>query len=374
MKIAFCTDGIFPLSIGGMQKHSYNLVKHLAQLGVWIDLYYFIPQDKENILLFSEEEMKYINPIIVDYPKIRKIPGGYLLSEYLYSRNIFAALKKQSKTDFIYAQGFTSWNFPKKFKNRTKIGLNLHGFEMFQMSASLTENYKKKLLQIPAESSIKKAEYIFSFGEKFVQLLESIHIPKSKQIVFFNGIDQNWLKKDSITNQKITTLLFVGRYETRKGIEILNQSIKQLIREQIDFRFLFAGSIPQDKQIADSNIQYLGLISTEEKIMEIYGKSDILVVPSLSEGMPTVILEAMAQGLAVIATDVGAVRAMVSPENGILIQPGNYKELEISIKNMISLSTEEIKLKKQNSLNKVAQHFTWTQIAQKHIDFFQSIK
>ncbi len=58
MKLSFLTDGIFPLSIGGMQKHSYNLVKHLAQLGIQIDLYYFIPPNKENIL-----RLNYINNI-----------------------------------------------------------------------------------------------------------------------------------------------------------------------------------------------------------------------------------------------------------------------------------------------------------------------
>lgn len=153
--------------------------------------------------------MKYINPIHVDYPKIRKIPGGYLLSEYIYSRNIFKLLKTQVKTDFIYAQGFTSWAFPKKFKDRRKIGLNLHGFEMFQMSNSGSENLKKKLLQIPAKSSIIKADYIFSFGEKFEQLFDNIRIPKQKQIVFHNGIADNWLKKYSITNQGIRTFIFV---------------------------------------------------------------------------------------------------------------------------------------------------------------------
>ena len=50
-------------------------------------------------------------------------------------------------------------------------------------------------------------------------------------------------------------------------------------------------------------------------------------MPSLSEGMPTVILEAMARGKAVIATDVGAVSELVSEENGVLIQAGSVEEL-----------------------------------------------
>lgn len=72
-------------------------------------------------------------------------------------------------------------------------------------------------------------------------------------------------------------------------------------------------------------------------MMKFYSQSDVLVVPSFSEGMPTVILEAMAQNLAIIGTDVGAVRAMVSMENGFLITPGNVNELTLTIKKIIEM-------------------------------------
>ena len=65
--------------------------------------------------------------------------------------------------------------------------------------------------------------------------------------------------------------------------------------------------------------------------------SDVLVVPSLSEGMPTVILEAMARGKAVIATDVGAVSDLVSEEEWCVdSEPGSVEELSTgALANMI---------------------------------------
>jgi glycosyltransferase involved in cell wall biosynthesis len=114
-------------------------------------------------------------------------------------------------------------------------------------------------------------------------------------------------------------------------------SLNLLIQENNNFKFLFVVPIPTERQIHDTRIQYLGSISSEIQMMKFYSQSDVLVVPSFSEGMPTVILEAMAQNLAIIGTDVGAVRAMVSMENGFLITPGNVNELTLTIKKIIEM-------------------------------------
>lgn len=294
MKIAFLTAGIFPSKLGGMQKHSYNLVKHLAQLKIEIDLYYFVPTGSKDSHLFSEEELQYISFIKIEYPKIPKIPGQYFLQEYFYSKRVYNALKKRPKVNFIYSQGFTAWRFQIK-KLHTPLGVNLHGFEMFQMSSAKIENLKKKLLQIPAKVCTQKANFVFSFGAKFNSLLKEINIPNAKQNTFFNGISESWIRKEVTKFNQTRVFLFVGRYEVRKGIDILNLVLQKLIEEDYDFKFIFIGPIPKEKQIIDKRIKYTGPIYDEEKIKEYYQAADVYVLPSLSEGMPTVILEAMAR-------------------------------------------------------------------------------
>lgn len=371
MKIAFLTDGIFPTIIGGMQKHSYYLVKYFAQKQVFIDLYYFVPKEKDDLLKFSDDELKYITPIKLNYPEIPNIPGQYVIQEYFYSKKIFTELNKREKVDFIYSQGFTSWAFPKKVN--IPIGLNLHGFEMFQITKSKKENLKKRLLQLPAKQSYKKADYIFSFGAKFNKLLSGLNIPERKQKIFYNGISNDWINTNITKTSNVRTFLFVGRYEIRKGIDILNKVIESLIADKLNFKFIFVGPIPKEKQIINSRIDYKGSISSEIEIKKIYEEADVYVLPSLSEGMPTVILEAMASGLAIIGTNVGAVSHTVSPDNGILINPNNQLELEQSIKKMIFLSDENINVMKTNSLNKVKENFTWDIIANNYIQFFNEI-
>ena len=89
--------------------------------------------------------------------------------------------------------------------------------------------------------------------------------------------------------------------------------------------------------------------------------------------MPTVILEAMASGLAVIATDVGAVSEMVSEQNGWLISPGNTHQLRQALLNAIHASDEELTNKKIKSQFIVREHFTWDKVIQKTIETIQTI-
>ncbi len=90
---------------------------------------------------------------------------------------------------------------------------------------------------------------------------------------------------------------------------------------------------------------------------------DVLVCPSHSEGMPNVILEGMARGLAILATDVGAVEFIVSESNGIIIPPLNQKSLEDAIVSFCNLPKEDLLKLKVNSFNKIQNEYLWDKIA-----------
>ncbi|MGB0418765.1 MAG: glycosyltransferase family 4 protein, partial [Opitutales bacterium] len=75
--------------------------------------------------------------------------------------------------------------------------------------------------------------------------------------------------------------------------------------------FVFIGPIPKEKQLDLPWVQYRGSVSDQDALKAELDQGDVLVCPSYSEGMPTVILEAMARGLAIVATDVGATCELV---------------------------------------------------------------
>ena len=151
MQIALITDGIWPYVLGGMQKHSFYLCKYLAQNKVNIHLFHYNKSnfDINKLEFFSDEERKYIQSSIVDFPKSVYFPGNYLYNSYKHSRLIFEIIKPTlSNYDFIYTKGFTGWYLinQKKIKSIScpPIGVKFHGYEMFQPSP----NFKTKLQNV----------------------------------------------------------------------------------------------------------------------------------------------------------------------------------------------------------------------------------
>ena len=126
--------------------------------------------------------------------------------------------------------------------------------------------------------------------------------------------------------------------------------------------------MPLKLKIKSPYIKYYGELRDAEQIKKIIQEHDVLVCPSWSEGFPNVILEAMANGLGIIVTNVGAVSSLVNNENGLLISANDKTSLQSSIKEAINLNQSELDKKKLNSLQKISTQFNWDVIIKILID------
>lgn len=368
MRIALLTDAIFPNVIGGIQKHSYYLVKYLAKEAYHVDVYHsHINLDTSWDKYFSVKELKYINFIDFEYPRNTRFPGHYIYSSFKLSKLYYEHLK-QSKYDIIYAQGFTGWYALIKEPFKKNMITNLHGLEMFQFTINLKNRLEQMLLKIPSSFIIKKSNKQISLGGKLTNILYQNGAKPQSVVELPNGIDSNWIINDSAFKSENSTqrikFVFIGRYERRKGIEEFHEVIQKTI-DILNYEVNFIGPIPEEKQFKHHKVTYLGTIMESDKIKEILINSDILVCPSYSEGMPTVILEAMACGCAIIATDVGANSTIVNSDNGWLFEGDIVSNLHTAILAAMSCSSEEIILKKQQSIQKVSENFTWEKVIYK---------
>ena len=108
------------------------------------------------------------------------------------------------------------------------------------------------------------------------------------------------------------------------------------------------------------NVFYHGLIEETKIITNILDEMDILICPSYSEGMPNVILESMARGLAIIATDVGASSLLVDDKVGWLMDSKNIaSNLLKSIRNTMKINDSRLLKMKKESINRINQKFNW---------------
>lgn len=376
MKISLLTDGIHPYVIGGMQRHSFYLAKYLAGNKIEIDLYHFNQSkyDISKLEFFSDDEKKYINSFVIEFPSFGKMPGHYLRESYEYSCRIFNAFQKKSRTDFICAKGFSAWKLLEEKRKGYKcapVGVKFHGMNMFQKPPSFRGRLEQFMFRPAVKFNLKNADYVFSYGGKITDVIHKIGIPDSKIIEVPAGIEKKWLTENIKQSDTVRKFLFVGRYERLKGVEELTKAIL-CIKNKFEFEFHFVGSIPEKFKITGKKIYYHGIISSDEEIKRIMDMCDVLVLPSYSEGMPNVILEAMARGLAIIATDVGAVNLMVSEKNGWLLDSPNPQNIKLAMLDTINVSQKKLMAMRNDSLEKIIEYFLWEQISNELIKKFSN--
>jgi glycosyltransferase involved in cell wall biosynthesis len=375
MRIALLTDGIWPFVIGGMQKHSYFLCKYLLKEGATVHLFHTSTDDHipELSTVFDVPNSDKLVSHYVKFPTTIYFPGHYIFRSYLYSKAIFKEFEKLSDQsfDFIYIQGLSGWEllnntFRQTFSTPTI--LNFHGLEMFQESTGVKSRFEAWMFRQVVRKLINRSSFVQSLGGKLTTIIRQ-NLSGSYTSIFELGIgiEDDWIREGIRPTGKPRVFSFIGRYERRKGVEELYQALINFQNRQ-DFEMHFIGPIPGNLQFSCSNFKYHGTLHKAAAIQEILDQTDFLIVPSFSEGMPTVIMEAMARGCAIIATDVGAVSEQVGNSNGILLNRPTVTGIQQSLELSIQKSNEEVDAMKYNSLHKVSERFRWSIIIQKLID------
>jgi phosphatidylinositol alpha-mannosyltransferase len=194
--------------------------------------------------------------------------------------------------------------------------------------------------------------------------------------VLFNGIDPALYRRDteSIQNTSKLKILFVGRLEPRKGLYVLLEAIDTLkdLHSQLEYHIVATGKNldPQITKYKNYNnvIWYQDL--KNEKLLSLYKTSDIFVNPALgSESFGLVLLEAMASGNAVIASDIEPFRAVIK-DDGIYFKVGDSADLALSIRKLVS-NPSKLKSARYNN-PKIANNYSIKTLAQKYISIFQT--
>lgn len=204
--------------------------------------------------------------------------------------------------------------------------LHLTGIALSTRTIAVSDNLRRELLQL------LKA---FLFLPYFFN--------RSKLSVIHNGIDFEHFNARR-TRQKApaeaTTVGFVGRLDPKKGVQFLIAAIAQLRREGLNVELHVVGDgwdADRLKAIADDNqlrecIKFLG---HHEDIASVARDFDIFVLPSLSEGMPLTIMEMMALGVPVVATNVGGIPEQIEDGiTGILVAKADSHQLAYAIRRL----------------------------------------
>ncbi|HEY5268598.1 MAG TPA: glycosyltransferase, partial [Candidatus Saccharimonadales bacterium] len=180
-----------------------------------------------------------------------------------------------------------------------------------------------------------------------------------------NGVEEKFYYDKPRTLHKKPRLLFVGRLDIQKNVQLLLNALDG-ISEQFETTIVGEGSLSSDlrkmaKGLKLKNIKFVGR-KDDKELLNYYRRSDIFVLPSEREGMPLVLLEAMAMGLPIVATNVTGSRDVVkNGKNGYLVPIGNVESFRSALLKITSNKSTYKKLSQTS--RKMADKYSWEKIS-----------
>ncbi len=334
----FIRDHIIGLIDRGLGVHVYTSKKDKSNIEALNDYQKYNLFDK----IFSEEDYLpksfFIRIVLALYILMTSFFSWKLIF-YVRTINYFQFKKKaislryffllnfiiKNKIDIIHAHFGTNGRklvFVKQIKYPIKLITTFHGYDI-RIDRVYAVNFYKDLFDysdnIISISNFNK-QNLLSFGlnvAKICSINNGVKVPK---------------KPSSFINESKETIeiLSIGRLVNDKNYKLAIEALELLKLNKPNFRFNYHivgdGSLLKDlqKQVLDSglenNITFYGK-KTTKFIRTILRECHFLMLSSINEALPTVILEAQSFGLPVLATNVGSIKDLVNDKNGVLVEP-----------------------------------------------------
>ena len=208
-------------------------------------------------------------------------------------------------------------------------------------------------------------------------------VPNNDIHVVYNGVDINkftyhahTLKSPKINDEKI--FIAIGRFHEAKDYPNLIQAYSLLLRESnnLIITLQIVGQTDEiiyleiKKLIATHNLEdKVKIMGRQDNIPKLLSKADFLVLSSKYEGLPTVVIEAMASGTFVIATDCGGT-AEIMGDTGILVPPQDSQALAQAMRQALNLTDEQISSNNIRARKRIEELFSLEKSVEKWLEIY----
>ncbi len=362
MKITILVVGFPPRWTGGTEIATYNIAKYLMKRGHEAHI---ITTLDDGLLKKSTEEGFFIHRI-----ESSEIPMLFSI------RALFE--EKRIGSDIIHAQGLYM-GFPafliKKILKRPYV--------IWSRGSDVYFSWKYKSLT--SKPILKNADAVITLTEDMKKEMQKIYdreifvLPNGIDSWKFNSLSKENSRKELKIQENEKIILFVGGLRHVKGARYLIEAMKTIIDREKNARLLIVGDGDEKEFLKDlvkrlnlqEHVNFAGKIPNEN-IPEYMVASDIFVLPSLSEGFPVTVLEAMASGLPIVTTDVRGLSEIVKEgENGFLVKPENPGE--IAEKVLLILEDTELRERISLSNKEKSKKYSWESVVARLEDVYHSI-
>jgi glycosyltransferase involved in cell wall biosynthesis len=292
-------------------------------------------------------------------------------------RAISACVKKH-EIDVVHTHGYKADAYALAAARRIRTPLVATCHNWLQHTASL------RVYQLLDVLCLRHFDMAVAVSADVAAILRRSGVPTDRIATIANGIDISVFQAARATLaarfRKGSGLIvgMVGRLEPNKGQEYLLRAAPAILAQFPDTVFLLVGDGPSRGELENlvqqlrigENVIFLG---KRRDMPEVYASMDIFALPSLEEGMPLVILEALAAGKPVVATPVGDIPKLIRhQETGFLVNPQDVAGLRDAILRLIA----QPELRDQLAANghaRVEHHYSSDAMARQYENVYESI-
>lgn len=276
---------------------------------------------------------------------------------------------------FTYPQGYAAIKLGRKYN--VPVVITLH--ENIPHLNSLLKKYENKV-----HWTWKNADALIRVNKRDFPIYLNAgvsenklhHIPNGFNNEKFSIVPKEVARKKLNFDPKKKIILTITRLSEEKGLNYLIESMKSVFQKYQNALCLIGGTGPLKEQLRkqikkiglEENVQLCGYIPND-KIAYYMNAADIFVLPSLSEGNPTVMFEALGVGLPFIGTNVGGIPEIITSEDyGLIVEPANPKDLTEKILKALEKKWDN------KRITMYAKIFSWENIAKQTIDIYKILK
>lgn len=324
--------------------------------GVKVIRYHYFP-------IHKWETLCYPGAIV---PRIREKKVRILLVPFLLLSLYFHLMRLLPNYDLVHAHWLIPQGIVQSFFKKPYI-VTGHGGDVTSLNKGILRRLKIRCM--------KKAGHVTVVSEHLRSQVQKLS-PGIEPSVISMGVDSTRFGKQyRVSNYfgqgEKKVVLFVGRLVEKKGVAYLIEAMKE-----IDALLVIVGDGPIKEKLVDQSadmkerVVFLGA-KTHKELKTIYASSDIFVAPSITakdgdqEGIPTAIMEAIASGLPVIASDSGGISDLItSGINGFLCKEKDVIELRNNINMLIKNSELVDRFKKESKL--IVSRYDYNVIAERY--------